>query len=257
MARLDVHNPAPDGSLVPKLCTSCVARHQGVCGALRETELATLAKSSGKRHIKAGGLMIAEADPVLTYSNIMSGVAKLSKTLPDGRQQIVELQFAPDFVGRPFDEESHLNIEAATDVHVCTFPKGVFERMLNENPEMKNRIFQQTLRQLDETREWLVTLGRKTAREKIASFLVFIARHARPATYDEHGIEVKAAPTPQNSIVIELPLSRADMADFLGLTIETVSRQLTSLRKTGHISMIDARHIEIPSMRALINEAGD
>ena len=252
-ARFDAHNPKPNGNPVPRLCVSCEARHKGVCGALNEIELEALSKTAGRRKIPAGGLIIAEADPVLTFSNIMEGVAKLSKNLPDGRQQIVELQFAPDFVGRPFDKESHLTIEAATDIMVCTFPKTQFERMIDENSEMKSRIFNQTLRQLDDSREWLVTLGRKTAREKLASFLIYLSRHAKPDKTNV--VSLTDDKTPQT--IIELPLSRADMADFLGLTIETVSRQLTALRKSGHITLIDARHVHIHSIKSLSNQAGD
>ena len=254
--RADVHNPLPDGDVVPRLCEACEARHQGMCGALTDGELLALSGASGKRVLEPGETIVGDSQEIMAYANILSGVAKLSKTLGDGRQQIVELQFAPDFLGRPLNKESHLTIEAATRVRLCTFTKSVFERLLNANPDLKQRLLEQSLRQLDEARTWMVTLGRKTAREKLASFIAFLALHADPE---------RSAPTQPDgqkrdrvhAPVVELPLTRADMADFLGLTIETVSRQLTALRKAGLIDLIDSRHVRIPSLQRLRDEAGD
>lgn len=244
--RADVHNPEPDGSVTPRLCEACEARHRGICGALTDGELLALSKVSGKRSLEPGDNIVADSDMVDAYGNILSGVAKLSKTLSDGRQQIVELQFAPDFLGRPFHKESHLTVDAATGVRLCTFPKSTFDRMVSANADLKQRLLDQSLRQLDEARDWMVTLGRKTAREKLASFLAYLARHANPANAAQGG-----------NTIVELPLTRSDMADFLGLTIETVSRQLTALRKSGVINLHDARHVEIKSLAKLHQEAGE
>jgi CRP/FNR family transcriptional regulator len=244
--RADVHHPEPDGSVTPRLCEACEARHRGICGALTDGELLAFSKVSGKRTLDPGSNIISDADHVDSYGNMLSGVAKLSKTLSDGRQQIVELQFAPDFLGRPFHKESHLTVDAATLVRLCTFPKSTFDRMVAANPELKQRLLDQSLRQLDEARDWMVTLGRKTAREKLASFLCYLARHSNPES------------RPNGSVtVVELPLTRSDMADFLGLTIETVSRQLTALRKSSLINLVDSRHVEIRSVARLAQEAGD
>jgi CRP/FNR family transcriptional regulator len=173
-------------------------------------------------------------------------VVKLTKTLSDGRQQIVGLQFAPDFLGRPFKTESELNAEAATEVSLCSFPKASIERMMQASPELERRLYKQALKELDDAREWMVTLGRKTAAEKIASFLLMIARHIDPS----------AAPD-RNSASFDLPLTRADIADFLGLTIETVSRQLTRLRADKVITIENNRHILVPDLARLEARAGN
>jgi CRP/FNR family transcriptional regulator, anaerobic regulatory protein len=243
VTRLDVHNSAPDGSLLPVLCRSCDARHRGVCGALNDQELVQLAQASGRRHLEPGETVVCDEDDVLAFANILEGAVKLSKLMSDGRQQIVGLQFAPDFLGRPFDKESHLTAEAATDVSLCTFPKATFERMMREKPELQHRVLRQTLTQLDQAREWMVTLGRKTAREKVASFLLLVARSSNPTEEGE----------PRR---FELPLARGDMADFLGLTIETVSRQMTALRRDEVIDMEGTRRIVVRSLRRLAREAG-
>ncbi len=245
--RLDAHNPAPDGTPVPRVCQSCEARHRGICGVLTPEELAHLSKVSGKKLLAPGDTLVADEERVVSFANILTGVVKLTKILADGRQQIVGLQFAPDFLGRPFSKASKISIEAATSVSLCTFPRAELERMLRDVPGFEHRLHEQSLAQLDEAREWMVTLGRKSAREKVASFLVMIARHSDPAPgSDEDG-----------PVTFDLPLTRADMADFLGLTIETVSRQLTALRKTGAIRLESNRHVIVPDIDRLEGMMGD
>lgn len=239
MSRQDIHN-----SEIPVLCRACEARHLGVCGALEPHQLVKLSKHSNRRAVDAGAELMGDSESVTTYANILSGVIKLTKTLSDGRQQIVGLQFAPDFIGRPFRPESMLNAEAATDVSVCSFPKSALEQLTSESPELKQKLLEQALKELDEAREWMVTLGRKTAPEKVASFLYLIATHIDPETV--------GAKTP---ISFDLPLTRADIADFLGLTIETVSRQITKLRKDGVIVVENNRHVTVADIKRLAGRA--
>jgi CRP/FNR family transcriptional regulator, anaerobic regulatory protein len=237
--RLDIHN-----SDIPVLCRSCEARHGGLCGALTPEQLTSLSKQTTKRLLEPGTTLLSDAVETQYYSNVLAGVVKLTKMLPDGRQQILGLQFAPDFVGRPYKTESALTAEAATPVKLCSFPKAALERIMAESPKMEHRLLEQTFRELDEAREWMVTLGRKTAAEKIASFLWLIATHIDPEA-------TKAGLTRS----FELPLSRADIADFLGLTIETVSRQMTKLRKDGIIEIENNRHVTVHDLHRLEHRA--
>ncbi|SFI53686.1 CRP/FNR family transcriptional regulator, anaerobic regulatory protein [Aquamicrobium aerolatum DSM 21857] len=236
----------PQSDSPPALCTACEARHRGVCGALDGEQLAELARASHLQVIEEGAELIGDAERVESYSNVLSGVVKLTKTLPDGRQQIVGLQFAPDFLGRPFREESTIGASAATTVSLCSFPKSTVERMMREQPQLENRLLRQALDELDDAREWMVTLGRKTAAEKIASFLLMIARNIAP----------RAAGAGETAS-FDLPLTRSDIADFLGLTIETVSRQLTKLRIDGIIRIENNRRITIENVVRLAGRAGD
>jgi len=233
--RKDVHN-----SEVPVVCRACEARHRGICGALNPEQLVHLSKHTSKHVYSSEQEVMAAGEDVHRYSNILSGVIKLSKMMSDGRQQIVGLQFAPDFLGRPFKRQSDVVAEAATDVRVCSFPRSVIEELVRQSPEMEHRLHEQTLKELDEAREWMLTLGRKSANEKVASFLLLIATHSDP---ELHGVH--------SAIRFELPLKRSDIADFLGLTIETVSRQLTKLRKSGTIEIENTRTVIIPDIDAL------
>ncbi|MBO0903837.1 Crp/Fnr family transcriptional regulator [Jiella sonneratiae] len=233
--RLDIHN-----SEIPVLCRSCEARHRGICGALTPVELTQLSRHTVKQKVESDRELVSAGEEVKHYSNVLSGVVKLTRLMADGRQQIVGLQFAPDFVGRPFRRSSEVSAEAATEVKLCSFPKQAMDDMIAASPDLERRLYQQALEELDEAREWILTLGRKTAAEKVASFLLMIAENVDP-----DGI---AGGRP---IRFELPLKRADIADFLGLTIETVSRQITKLRKAGVILVEHNRTVTVPSLSRL------
>lgn len=234
-SRKDIHN-----SSIPLVCLACEARHKGVCGALSPEQLTKLSKHTNRFKVEHNKIISSPEEEIKYFSNILSGVVKLTKLMEDGRQQIVGLQFAPDLIGRPFVENSTVTAEAATDINVCSFPKIILEELLHESPKMEHRLHEQTLRELDDARDWLLTLGRKSAIEKVASFLYLIATHIDPEKNDN-----------RNQITLEMPMKRGDIADFLGLTIETVSRQLTNLRKSGIIEIPDRRSIVIPSLKRL------
>ncbi|KRB18334.1 Crp/Fnr family transcriptional regulator [Mesorhizobium loti] len=241
MVREDIHTTG-----IPVLCVSCEARHRGICGALNPDQLVALSKSTKRHRAETGKELMSDCGSVDRFSNVLSGVVKLTKTLSDGRQQIVGLQFAPDFLGRPFQAESTLTAEAATNVELCSFPRQTLERMMKEQPDLEHRVLEQKLRELDQARDWMVALGRKTAAEKIASFLLMIARNIDPAAGPEHRVTA-----------FDLPLSRAEIADFLGLTIETVSRQLTRLRGDNVIRIDNNRHIVVGDLARLAARSGD
>jgi CRP/FNR family transcriptional regulator len=202
-----------------------------------------LSASTRRRRIEHGETISFEEDEVVDYANIVEGAVKLTKILKDGRQQIVGLQFAPEFIGKPFSEMTTVSVEAATDVEICVFPKAEFERMLQMEPDFEHRLLEQTLTQLDDARSWMVTLGRKTAQEKVASFLVLLANNLGRMNVSG-----------SNMVAFTLPLKRADIADFLGLTIETVSRQMTRLRKDKLIDIqrnLDVTVLDMPRLKDL------
>ena len=240
MSRQDIHN-----SGVPEVCQACQARHGGICGALSPEELTELNRHTKRVKVAAGSELLAEQQPIASYANILSGVVKLSKLLEDGRQQIVGLQFAPDLLGRPFRELSNVTAEAAVDAELCTFTRAALEQAVSGSHAMASRLHQQSLRELDDAREWMLTLGRKTASEKVASFLALIV------SANDVGKEA-----PEAEPNVELPLSRGETADFLGLTIETVSRQMSALRKNEIIEFTNAYTVKVKDRAGLGAAAG-
>lgn len=242
--RKDIHN-----SETPKVCQACEARHHGICGALSNDELISLSHHTRQAQHQPGTELLAEAEEIKSFANVMKGVVKLTKMLSDGRQQVVGLQFAPDFLGRPFAAESHVTAEAASAVDLCRIPRPPLEAMMLKNPELENRVLRQTLRELDEARDWMLTLGRKTAAEKVASFLYLIATHIDPLLQNDKADHV-------GNVIFDLPLTRADIADFLGLTVETVSRQITKLRTDKVVEISNNRHVIIPDLARLALRCG-
>ena len=167
--------------------------------------------------------------------------------MEDGRTQMVGLLLPSDFVGRPGREGSAYDVTATTDVVMCCFRKKPFEKMMRETPHISHRLLEMTLDELDAAREWMLVLGRKTAREKIASLLSIIARRD-PA---------QVAQPASKAVAFDLPLTREAMADYLGLTLETVSRQVSALKRDGVIVLEGKRHVVVPDMDRLLEEAGD
>jgi CRP/FNR family transcriptional regulator len=229
-------------------CNSCPIRHSAVCAECDADELAILERVKSYRTYAPGATMASTGETLDHLSSLVTGCATMSRTLEDGRRQAVGLLLPADFIGRPGRALSLFDIEAVSEVTLCRFERTQFERLVRETPHIAERLLTMTLDELDAAREMAVTLGRKTAREKIASFLVSLARRQSAASR-------KGAPL--SPVILHLPLSRQAVADHLGLTIETVSRQLTLLRKAGLISLIDSRDIRIPDFERLQLEAED
>lgn len=232
-------------------CATCAVRNRAVCGALKDDELVQLSRIGRIRTFKAGDIILADAEPTTFFANVINGVVKLEKTSVDGRQQIVGLVFAPDFLGRAFAKSNPYFAQAATDVEACCFPHSAFEQVLRTFPGLEHRLFENTLNELDAAREWMFVLGRKSAQEKVASFLHLIAKR-QPLIGCGHDTTNDGPHTAR----FELPLTRADIADFLGLTIETVSRQLSNLKRQGTIQLVSGRGVVVPDLRLLESKAG-
>ncbi len=229
-------------------CQHCAVRNLAVCGAMSDQQLRRLNEIAHLRKYAVGQTIMSHEEPVTFFANIISGAIKLTKTTADGRQQIVGLLFPPDFLGRAFRRNNPYFAEAASDVELCIFPNEAFERLVEAYPELKQRLFERTLDELDAARDWMLLLGRKTAAEKVASFLLLLARRSLITGCSSGGDAV--------GIEFNLSIKRADMADYLGLTVETVSRQLTRLKIAGIVKINGTRRIKVPVIRALADAAG-
>jgi len=232
---------------VMKDCGDCPIRHRAVCARCEPDELVELDKIKYYRSFEAGQTIIWCGDRMEFVGSVVSGVAALTQTMEDGRTQMLGLLLPSDFVGRPGRDNAVYDVVAITDLVMCCFRKKPFEKMMDETPHLAQRLLQMTLDELDAAREWMLVLGRKTAREKIASLLSIIAR--RDASLKPKG--------PIGPVVFDLPLTREAMADYLGLTLETVSRQISALKRDGVIELQGKRRVSLPDMGRLMEEAGD
>jgi len=226
---------------LPDRCADCAVRDSALCGSLADHELAALNDIARSKTLPRGQVFLWEGDASTICASIVSGVLKVSSATADGREQIVGLLFPGDFVGQPFREELSLTVTALSDASLCTYPRARFEAVLDDHVRLERLLLQRTMTALDEARTRMLTLGRKTAGERVAGFLLEMANRC--------GDEADGQS-------FDLPLTRGQMADVLGLTIETVSRQLTNLKTAMAIALPSSRGITIVDRDRLESAAG-
>jgi CRP/FNR family transcriptional regulator len=239
--------PQPDLQTLSPDCESCPIRHRAVCARCETDELVRLEQIKYYRSYQAGQTVIWSGDRMDFVASVVTGIATLTQTMEDGRRQMVGLLLPSDFVGRPGRQSAAYDVTAATDLVMCCFRKKPFEELMIQTPHIAQRLLEMTLDELDAAREWMLLLGRKTAREKIASLLSIIARR-------DASLKLRSA---TGHVTFDLPLTREEMADYLGLTLETVSRQMSALKRDGVIGLEGKRHIKVPDFDKLVEEAGD
>ncbi|MCT2398619.1 Crp/Fnr family transcriptional regulator [Novosphingobium mangrovi (ex Huang et al. 2023)] len=230
-------------------CDLCVVRNRAICSSLDSKELEALNSIGRTREIASGESLIWEGEDSVLVANVIDGVLKLSTNTEDGREQIVGVVYPSDFIGRPFGGTSGHGVTALTDAKVCVFSRRDFDAFAREHPKLEHKLLERTLGELDRTRRWMLLLGRKSASEKMASFLIEMAERLTGA-----GCKVDEDKPNQRHLV--LPFSRQQIADVLGLTIETVSRQFTRLKNEGIIDLPSRRDVTILDYEALVAEAG-
>lgn len=229
-----------------KSCESCPIRHRAVCASCEPDELNLLDSIKTYRNYDAGQPIIFAGDQMSFVGSVVTGTATLEQMLEDGRKQTVGLLLPSDFIGRPGREVAPYDVTAITDVTLCCFQKSRFEELLQTTPHVSQRLLEMALDELDAARDWMLLLGRKTAREKIATFIVMIEKRVTDPDLSNSTKTRK----------ITLPLTREAMSDYLGLTIETVSRQFSALKKEGLITLEGKRGVTIPDLETLRNVAG-
>jgi CRP/FNR family transcriptional regulator len=214
------------------------------CSGLSGPDLSRLAAILGQVQAAAHETVFREGDPAHHYFSLAGGAVKLYKLLPDGRRQITAFLFPGDFFGLAVDGAYAYSAEAITPAVICRFPRLKLSRLMTEVPALENRMFAIAVEELAAAHEQMLLLGRKTAREKVATFLLMLAGRSRRA-------EAGDAP-------FEVPMGRADIADYLGLTIETVSRTLTMLKREEIIGLPDNQHAILlqPAELRLIAQGG-
>jgi CRP/FNR family transcriptional regulator len=228
-------------------CADCAIRHGAICALCGPEQLEELNRIKSYRRFEPGETIAWAGERLAMVGSVVEGVAMLSSTLADGRRQMVGLLLPSDFLGRPGREINHYDVVAVTDITLCLFQRAEFERLMARTPQLVRQLLEMTLDELDSAREWMLLLGRKTARERIASLFVIMARRNAELNRTRTG----------DGLEFPLYITREAIADYLGLTIETVSRQISALRKDGVIELRENRSIHVPDLVRLIDESGD
>lgn len=190
---------------------------------MNDAELVALSALGRRRIVPAGQVVSWAGDEASLCANIVRGALKVTATLADGREQIVGLLFPGDFVGQLFSDESCLTVTAIEETDLCGYSRTAFESLLDDFPRLERMLLKRTMASLNEARERMLSLGRKSALERVAGFIQSLAERSGREKAD-------------GTIHVAIPVSRGEMADYLGLTIETVSRQLTRLRSAAIIA---------------------
>ncbi len=235
-------HPSGPANISTIRCDMCVVRQRGICAALSAAQLERLSAIARRRTVPANQYIFRDGDEAISFASVLAGVVKLIKTTADGEQHIIGLMYAPEFLGHTFADQHRFSAAAATEVELCTFPRASFARLLVEFPAMERWLFEFTVRELDICRDWTLMLGRKSSYERVASLLLMIARRAR---------YTGCAPLPDNYAQFELPLTRSELADYLGLTLETVSRKISRLKYKGVIELRGTREVIVPNIEVL------
>lgn len=231
MARFDVLPVArPHEEQKSSHCASCAVRDSALCESLNDSELTALSAIGRRRVIPAGQVISWVGDASIYCANVVQGALKVTASLSDGREQIVGLLFPADFVGQLFTDETTLTVTAIVDTDLCGYSRSAFESLLGDHPKMERLLLRRTMASLNEARERMLSLGRQSAQERVAGFILDLARRAGP-------------PGADGLLHVSIPVSRGEMADYLGLTIETVSRQLTRLRTNDVIRFANGERI--------------
>lgn len=220
-----------------QICATCGSRVAGLCRPLDIAALDEVSAESDQLRLPARATVFREGDPAGKVYTLIDGTAKLLRTLPDGKQQVVGFRFPGDIMGYTTRDTYPFDAELLTDARLCRLERSRLAGLLKRYPMLESRLLDLCVQELSATQEQLVTVGRRTAEARVAAFLLSLAaaRRRRGAV----------------GRLLDMPMTRADIADFLGLTLETVSRTLTAFRKRGWIREPAHQKVELLDVGAL------
>ncbi len=229
------------------VCFHCPARMSDLCAGVPDDDLKLLSAISTHLHLGPGENLVLDGDTSDHVYNVVSGTLMTTRLGADGRRQIMAFLLTGSFVGFSSNQLYHFNVEAISETEVCRFERRKLEPLFEAYPEMERRFRQMAAKVIEDSLDLIFTLGRRNATERMASFLL----HLR----DQQRIDMAEEPAPAQPW--QIPMTRTDIADYLGLTIETVSRVLSRLKARGILRLPTLHSFEIVNEPALIAAAGD
>lgn len=230
-------------SVTPISSAKCASLNCAICTDLGREAKLELSRIAKVRNYRAGETILAEAEEIGFVGNVVTGVLRLQKTLHDGRQQIVGLKLPSDMFGRVFTQASHVAIEAATDATVCCYHRCSFERLFTRFPELEHRMLAAMSRELDAAQDWMLILATQSVPERLATFLLILRKRSLAQS-------IAMSPTR-----VEIPISRRDLAAYLGTTVESISRAVQQMARGGIMQIVDPQRFEIIDLQRLIAQS--
>jgi CRP/FNR family transcriptional regulator len=221
-------------------CARCALRPLNVCAAIKTAELWELERLAQSQTWQPKAKLFSQDDVANFVYNITAGVVRLSILLPDGRRQIIGFALPGDFLGLALSDHHGFCADVVETVTACRYARRAFSDFLDEKPRLLRRLHEFATHELSLAHEQMIILGRRNARERLASFLIGLR-------------DRRARILGRTSAHIAIPMSRQDIADFLGLTIETVSRMMNRLARERLIVIVPdgVRLLNVTHLEAL------
>lgn len=239
MNPLDVTSALMDGPGVEVgTCAKCGSRSVGLCAPLNAAALDEMAGDSHLRTLQRRSSIFDQGEPATSVFTLTTGIARLTRSLADGRHAVIGFRYAGDLVGyTPLAEYPH-GADMLTEGTVCRMERGRLEGMFRKYPLLERRLIDLCHVELASTQEHLVALGRFRAEDRVAAFLISLAEAQ----------ERRGNPGP----VFAMPATRGDVGDFLGLSVETVSRTISRFQRQGWIKLPGRAAVELTQRSKLM-----
>lgn len=209
-----------------EICRQCLARDSALCSAMVGDEIDDLFAIANRVKVDEGSYLLHEEDSAKYVYNLASGVCTLERLASDGRRQIMAFVYPGDFIGINSGPSYSVSVQALSPILACRWQMKGLKGLYQSHPILEQKVHEIASRVLAATMDQLFVLGRKNAVEKIAYFLLYIDERQRK--FDDHS----------DSFI--LPMTRIDIADYLGITVETVSRAFSALKRRGLIDLSQA-----------------
>lgn len=214
-----------------QVCMKCGSRSLGLCAPLGAEGLHDMAGETERFGMEPREVLFHQGDPARYVYTLTSGTARLIRVLADGRQAAIGFRFAGDMLGYASTEEYIFGAEALTPITVCRMERKRLDEMFHRYPVLERRFRDLAAQELAASQDHIMALGRFTAEERVAAFLLVLIE-----AQEKRG---------RQGPVFELPATRADIGEFLGLTLETVSRAISAFRKRGWLKLHGHSGIEL------------
>jgi CRP/FNR family transcriptional regulator len=213
-------------------CENCPVRPITICRGLDAPTLAGMRQLGTMQRLKSDQTVFYEGDLVKRVFMVTHGALKLYTLLADGRRQITGFMFPGDFLGISVEDEYAFTVEALAESELWWFSREGFDRFIRDHPLVERELYRLAAHELAEAQRQMVLLGRKSAAERLASLFLSLLERSERAS----GV---------GATHFDLPMTRIDIADYLGLTKETVSRMIAYLRNRRLIRLQAQNSVEV------------
>jgi len=232
-------------------CARCMARELAVCAVIEPEESSELERLAYCHDLADGDILVHSGQPVRHVYSVTQGMLRRVCTLADGRRLVAGFSLPGDFIGLSDLAEHRYSIEAVTASQVCAFTLDDLRALRARFPKLEHTLFERACMELDMSQDSMLLLARLSPLERLAHFLLQFGQQLQRRSRLRRSAACPKAPNAAADHMLVLPMSRHDIADHLGLTVETVSRSFTKLRQMELIDLPNPQWVHIQDHEAL------